>query len=647
MEHIQTPKVENVKLLNKFSPKASPVGTLYLTTTHLIFVSTFPDDKKELWILHMQIHTVEKPMLTTSGTQIKIICSNFQSATFIVQKDRDAHAVFSSLNALSKPKDIQELYCFSYNPKGEVRQTTGWFFHDLTAEFQRQGVPNGFWAACNLNSDYSLCPTYSRTLFVPSRASRAILEGSARFRSRGRLPVLTYLHAKNSAAIVRCAQPLVGIGGARNAWDEQYVELLRSCTPAADFIHVIDTRPAINAMANKAGGKGYENERFYENIRFQFKGIENIHAMRKSLKAMTTAVATATTMEGFLTDLGNSGWLKHIKTVLDTSLFISSAILSGQSVMVHCSDGWDRTSQTCALAQLICDGYYRTIQGFQALIEKDWLSSGYRFQDRCGHLSDDPDQVSPVFSQFLEATWQLTQIYPQSFQFNERYLIALHEHAYSCQYGTFLGNCERERHDLRLSERTYSLWGYLVSHVDEYTNPLYDDGAADPNAALRVDAAASSAATGAPPTQPAAIPPQSVRFWSGLYCRHDEGALPREPEIDLLAIQANQTSSLEDHTRQLSGTITTMKQLISTAKSSGAAKAMQARVLPSPGSAAAVMMRSPGKSPAASTSADADAHAPPTPAEGGADRCSDMDKMERKFTDLKTSIVEKCQSSKM
>ena len=59
------------------------------------------------------------------------------SATFIIQKDRDAHDVYMSLMALSKPKRIEDLYCFSYNPKGEVQQSTGWFFHDLNAEFQR------------------------------------------------------------------------------------------------------------------------------------------------------------------------------------------------------------------------------------------------------------------------------------------------------------------------------------------------------------------------------------------------------------------------------------------------------------------------------------------------------------------------------
>lgn len=145
MEHILTPKVENVKLLDKFNAKSSPMGTLYLTTTHLIFVSSNPDQevKKEVWILHMLMQTVEKPNLTTSGTQIKISCSHFQTVSFIIQKDRDAHDVYMSLLALSKPKALTDLYCFSYNPKGELRQTTGWNFHDIQAEFQRQASHSG------------------------------------------------------------------------------------------------------------------------------------------------------------------------------------------------------------------------------------------------------------------------------------------------------------------------------------------------------------------------------------------------------------------------------------------------------------------------------------------------------------------------
>lgn len=39
-------------------------------------------------------------------------------------------------------------------------------------------------------------------------------------------------------------------------------------------------------MANRAAGKGYENENFYDNIKFKFFGIENIHVMRASLSKL-------------------------------------------------------------------------------------------------------------------------------------------------------------------------------------------------------------------------------------------------------------------------------------------------------------------------------------------------------------------------
>ncbi len=35
------------------------------------------------------------------------------------------------------------------------------------------------------------------------------------------------------------------------------------------------------------------------------------------------------------------------------------------SVLVHCSDGWDRTAQLTALAMLMLDPHYRTIRGLE------------------------------------------------------------------------------------------------------------------------------------------------------------------------------------------------------------------------------------------------------------------------------------------
>ena len=56
-------------------------------------------------------------------------------------------------------------------------------------------------------------------------------------------------------------------------------------------------------------------------------------------------------------------WLSYISQLLKSAVEIAAAIdVNGCPVMVHCTDGWDRTPQLTSLAQLVLDPYYRTIQ---------------------------------------------------------------------------------------------------------------------------------------------------------------------------------------------------------------------------------------------------------------------------------------------
>ncbi len=57
-------------------------------------------------------------------------------------------------------------------------------------------------------------------------------------------------------------------------------------------------------------------------------------------------------------------------------------LIKGKNVLVHCSDGWDRTSQLSSLSQILLDPYYRTLEGLAVLIEKDWRHFGHKFRDR-------------------------------------------------------------------------------------------------------------------------------------------------------------------------------------------------------------------------------------------------------------------------
>ncbi len=83
----------------------------------------------------------------------------------------------------------------------------------------------------------------------------------------------------------RCSQPLSGFS-ARCVEDENLLVCIQKANPNTAQLVVVDTRPKINAMANRAAGKGYESEANYENTRFMFAGIDNIHVMRQSLSRL-------------------------------------------------------------------------------------------------------------------------------------------------------------------------------------------------------------------------------------------------------------------------------------------------------------------------------------------------------------------------
>jgi len=53
---------------------------------------------------------------------------------------------------------------------------------------------------------------------------------------------------------------------------------------------------------------------------------------------------------------------------LSGSLEIANNLKKGVNVLIHCSDGWDRTAQLSSISGILLDKYYRTIEGFQVLI---------------------------------------------------------------------------------------------------------------------------------------------------------------------------------------------------------------------------------------------------------------------------------------
>ncbi len=436
---------------------------------------------------------------------------------------------------------------------------------------------------------------------------------------------MTYIHPINNCSITRSSQPLVGVRGNRSIQDEKLVAAIfatsqsaqttSESTPAklsppssegdlpstnSDLANtalenledeiisqasaesrtkkpqiygaqqhnlIVDARPTVNAYAMQAVGLGSETMDNYPFATKAYLGIDNIHVMRDSLNKVIDALRESdlTPLPPQREQLMKSGWLKHIAGILDGAGLIARQVgLQHSHVLIHCSDGWDRTSQLSALSQLCLDPYYRTIEGFIVLVEKDWLSFGHMFRHRSGFLSSEkwfaieneriggdnratfgnnsgPGQAlenallsakgffnkdnnsrdsgidsdgelqpfdtgspnprkasiptkasatdkettkvketSPVFHQFLDATYQLLYQYPTRFEFNERFLKRLLYHLYSCQYGTFLYNNEKDRVEADVQDKTRSVWDYFLSRKPQFLNEKYD-GTIDDN----------------------------------------------------------------------------------------------------------------------------------------------------------------------
>lgn len=408
---------------------------------------------------------------------IEITCKDIRNYRFAHSRENHSRRdVFEKLQQYAFPYNNKlSLFAFDYKEKFPVN---GWQVYEPIAEYKRLGSITETWKITKINENYELCDSYPAILVVPSAASEDDLRQVAQFRSRGRIPVLSWLHPESQASLTRCAQPMVGVSGKRSREDERYVQLIMDANAQSHKIYIMDARPSANAVANKARGGGYENEDFYQNAEVIYLDIPNIHAVRESWKKLKELVYPGTNEQKWHNILEATQWLVHIRAIMSGAVKIADKIENHKtSLIVHCSDGWDRTSQLTSLAMIMLDPYYRTLKGFEVLIEKEWISFGHKFLLRLGHGDDrhsDTDR-SPIFLQFIDCVWQMTQQFPIAFEFNENFLITLIDHSYSCLFGTFLCNSEQQKYRENIKNRTISLWSMINSEPKEYLNPLYSE----------------------------------------------------------------------------------------------------------------------------------------------------------------------------
>ncbi|KAM3726949.1 Myotubularin-related protein [Dirofilaria immitis] len=516
-EAIERPRVDNVFL--RKGPRQPQPGSLALIGHHMIFSPSSSstnsingkEHNNELWLLHravdrVVVEPIVKDNLSRSGKLI-LKCKNFMVCIFEIDDLDDCVAVARSIEKLSNLEGIQHDYPFYYRCPFTVLDN-GWTAFDAEQEYAKLMIRcKDGWRISAVNKGFRVCSTYPEMVIVPKGIGDDYLRISATFRDGGRFPILSFYHEETKSCLIRCGQPLVGPTNRRCKEDETILNSLLSSTSKGV---IVDTRTKTLAQSAKNKGGGCESQMFYSQWKYIYGGTPRIKEVHDALaKLVELCMETTVSVDRWISRLGSCGWLQFVSDMLTCAATVAQCVHCEGSaevpVVVHGAEGTDSTLLVTSLAQLLLDSDSRTIRGFESLIEREWICAGHPFSYRCAHSAFATGGItgpyeSPMFLCFLDCVWQVYQQFPCSFEFTEEFLIFLFEHAYASEFGSFLGNSEKEKARFEVKTRTVSLWSYVNNPeiLRTYVNALYE-----PNPAVLWPCVA----------------PQSIAFWERLFLR--------------------------------------------------------------------------------------------------------------------------------
>ncbi|KAH8276629.1 hypothetical protein KR044_000188 [Drosophila immigrans] len=193
--------------------------------------------------------------------------------------------------------------------------------------------------------------------------------------------------------------------------------------------------------------------------------------------------------------LDKTNWLLYVSLCLRHASEAAATLRAAVTCVLQESNGRDLCCVISSLTQLLLDPHFRSIDGFQSLVQKDWIALEHPFQRRLGHvcvssgeLAADSEQ-SPVFLLFLDCCWQLLQQFPDEFEFTQTYLTTLWDACFMPIFDSFQFDSQAQRaaavNEGRLVLRPVWDWGEQFSDKDKlfFTNPLYQRQRGDSSAA--------------------------------------------------------------------------------------------------------------------------------------------------------------------
>lgn len=417
-----------------------------------------------------------KPLIANNvlqGGSLIVKCKDLRIITIEIKAAREFLDVARSLETLSRIEGISKYYPFFYRPMYNIFEN-GYTMYRPETEYSK--LLNGDdWRLSNLNSDFTVCPSYGPVLVVPKQISDEEIISSAVFRDGGRFPIISYRHERNGAIMLRSSQQTTTPNMRRCRADEA---ILNSLLGKSRKGLIVDTWGK-----GKTTPDSDQNYSQWQRIVRPVANLTNASNILESFSKMIEACNdTSVSVDKFLARMENSNWLGLVLGALNVSCLVAQLLhQDDRTVLVLGGKGLDTTLVVTSLVQIILNPDCRTVVGLQALIEREWLQAGFPFHTRHQQSCYTPSSArlkssGSAFTLFLDCVYQIHCQFPCSFEFAPNYLVILFEHSYASQFGTFLCDSEKERTQLKVQKNTTSLWSYLnrPEILTTFLNPMYD-----------------------------------------------------------------------------------------------------------------------------------------------------------------------------
>ena len=394
---------------------------------------------------------------------------------------RDMRSFRISINNTNKLKQIKDdLDClifpsnkynsFAYKLFKKENSKNLNYYYDCFNEFNRQGLLHDIdsfsYQLTNINCNYELCSSYPSSLILPKSFDYFVISD---FFEKNRLPSITWYSKYYKVSLWTCGG-FKGIPVNNKIITKELENYIKSITNQSLMIVDIDKN-----NKNKLSSLNLDSKTQYYTL---YADIEDITKLKQKYYKIINAEKFLDSKKIFSL-IESTQWLNQISNLIRISYDISGLLKRNFSVLLVGKVGYDRVIQISSLTQVLEDSFFRTIEGFALLIEKEWIGFGHQFNLRSSNqyamiLKDKEqkdDLYAPVFIQFLDCLYQLILQFPANFEYNKDFLLFLAEESQSNKYGSFLFNNEKEYKEEQ--NNTKSIWFDIMKNKNKYTSIFY------------------------------------------------------------------------------------------------------------------------------------------------------------------------------